>query len=116
VAGHVKAGRLKVFGVTTGKRAAGLPDVPTLAEAADIPGYDIGAWIGYAAPPGTPLEIRNRLAAEVAKAMQAPDLRERYLALGMEPASNTPEQMAGFMKEEQGRYGSIIRNANIKVE
>jgi tripartite-type tricarboxylate transporter receptor subunit TctC len=116
VGGHVKSGRLKAFGVTTARRSAGLPDVPTLAEAADIPGYDIGAWIGYAAPPGTPLEIRNRLAAEVAKAMQAPDLRERYLALGMEPASNTPEQMAGFMREEQARYGTIIRNANIKVE
>ncbi len=116
VGGHVKAGRLKALGVTTGKTSAGLPGVPTLAEAADVPGYDIGAWIGYAAPPGTPPEIRNRLAAEVAKAMQAPDLRERYLALGMEPAANTPEQMGAFMRDEQGRYGTIIRNANIKIE
>ena len=116
VGGHVKAGRLKALGVTTGKPSAGLPGVPTLAEAADVPGYDIGAWIGYAAPPGTPLEIRNRLAAEVAKAMQAPDLRERYLALGMEPAANTPEQMGAFMRDEQARYGTIIRNANIKIE
>lgn len=116
VAGHVKAGRLKILGVTTGKRSAGLPDVPTLAEAAEVPGYDIGAWIGYAAPPGTPLEIRSRLAAEIAKAMQAPDLRDRYLALGMEPASNTPAEMDTFLRNEQARYGTIIRNANIKVE
>jgi tripartite-type tricarboxylate transporter receptor subunit TctC len=116
VAGHVKAGRLKILGVTTGKRSAGLPDVPTLAEAAEVPGYDIGAWIGYAAPPGTPLEIRSRLAAEIAKAMQAPDLRERYLALGMEPASNAPAEMDRFLRNEQARYGTIIRNANIKVE
>jgi tripartite-type tricarboxylate transporter receptor subunit TctC len=116
LAGHIKAGRLKVLGVTSGTRTAGLPDVPTLAEAADIPGYDIGAWIGYAAPPGTPLEIRNRLAAEIQKAMQAPDLKQRYLALGMDPAAMMPEQMASFMRSEQERYGSIIRNANIKVE
>jgi tripartite-type tricarboxylate transporter receptor subunit TctC len=116
LAGHIKAGRLKVLGVTSGTRTAGLPDVPTLAEAADIPGYDIGAWIGYAAPPGTPLEIRNRLAAEIQKAMQAPDLKQRYLALGMDPAAIMPEQMASFMRSEQERYGTIIRNANIKVE
>jgi tripartite-type tricarboxylate transporter receptor subunit TctC len=116
LAGHIKAGRLKVLGVTSGKRTAALPDVPTLAEAANIPGYDIGAWIGYAAPPGTPKEVTARLSAEIAKAMQAPDLKERYLSLGMDPASNTPEEMASFLRNEQARYGSIIKNANIKVE
>jgi tripartite-type tricarboxylate transporter receptor subunit TctC len=114
--GHIKAGRLKVLGVTSGKRTAGLPEVPTLAEAANIPGYDIGAWIGYAAPPGTPREVTAKLAGEIAKAMQAPDLKERYVALGMDPAANTPDEMAAFMKSEQARYGSIIKNANIKVE
>jgi len=116
LAGHIKAGRLKPLGVTSGKRTAALPDVPTLAEAANIPGYDIGAWIGYAAPPGTPNEVTAKLSAEIAKAMQAPDLKERYLSLGMDPASNTPEEMAGFLRNEQARYGSIIKNANIKIE
>jgi tripartite-type tricarboxylate transporter receptor subunit TctC len=114
--GHIKAGRLKALGVTSGKRTAGLPDVPTLAEAADIPGYDIGAWIGYAAPPGTPREILTRLSSEIGKAMQAPDLKERYLALGMDPASMAPDEMGAFLRKEQARYGSIIKNANIKVE
>ncbi|HWI97923.1 MAG TPA: tripartite tricarboxylate transporter substrate binding protein [Burkholderiales bacterium] len=116
LAGHIKAGRLKALGVTSGKRTAALPDVPTLAEAANIPGYDIGAWIGYAAPPGTPKEVTAKLSAEIAKAMQAPDLKERYLSLGMDPASNTPDEMASFLRSEQARYGSIIKNANIKVE
>ena len=116
LAGHIKAGRLKVLGVTSSKRTTALPDTPPLAEAANLPGYDIGAWIGYAAPPGTPREITTRLAAEIAKAVQAPDLKERYLTLGMEPAANTPDEMASFLKNEQSRYGSIIRNANIKVE
>ena len=116
LSGHIKAGRLKALGVTSGKRTAALPDVPTLAEAADIPGYDIGAWIGYAAPPGTPREITMKLAAEVQKAVQAADLKDRYLALGMDPASNTPDEMAAFLRSEQARYGAIIKNANIKVE
>ena len=116
LSGHIKAGRLKALGVTTARRAAALPDVPPLAEAASIPGYDIGAWIGYAAPAGTPHDVTAKLAAEIKKAMQAPDLREKYVILGMDTASNTPDEMAAFLKREQERYGSIIRNANIKIE
>jgi len=116
LAGHIKAGRLKVLGVTSGKRAAALPDVPTLAEAANIPGYDIGAWIGYAAPAGTPKEVTAKLSAEIAKVMQAPDLKERYLSLGMDTAFSTPDEMASFLRNEQARYGAIIKNANIKLE
>ena len=116
VVGHVKAGRLRVYGVSTARRSSALPDAPPLAEAAGIPGYDVAAWIGYAAPAGTPPEIRARLAAEIQKAMQSPDLKERYLALGLEPAANTPDELGQYMKREQERYGSIIKGANIKVE
>ena len=116
VVGHVKSGRLRAYGVTTARRSSALPEAPPLAEAAGIPGYDAAAWIGYAAPAGTPREILVRLAAEIQKAMQAPDLKERYVALGLEPAANTPDELAAYMRKEQERYGSIIRNANIKVE
>jgi tripartite-type tricarboxylate transporter receptor subunit TctC len=116
VGGHVKAGRLKVYGVTTARRSAAMPDVPPLAEAADIPGYDAAAWIGYAAPAGTPREILARLAAEIQKAVQAPDLKERYLTLGMDAVSNTPDEMMAMMRREQDRYAQIIKNANIKIE
>lgn len=116
VAGHVKSGRLKTFGVTTARRSAALPDVPTLAEAANLPGYDVAAWIGYAAPAGTPPEILQRLAVEIQKATQAADLKERYISLGMDTASNTPADMAAHMRREQDRYAQIIKNAGIKVE
>jgi tripartite-type tricarboxylate transporter receptor subunit TctC len=116
VVGHVKSGRLRVYGVTTARRSSALPDAPTLAEAADLPGFDAAAWIGYTAPAGTPREILARLSAEVAKAMQAADLKERYLALGLEPASNTPDEFAALLRREQERYASIIKGANIKVE
>lgn len=113
---HVKSGRLKVYGVTTAKRSSSMPDVPPLAEVAGVPGYDAAAWIGYAAPAGTPREIVSRLSAEIQKAMQSADLRERYITLGMDPAANTPEEMAALMRRENDRYATIIRNANIKIE
>jgi tripartite-type tricarboxylate transporter receptor subunit TctC len=116
VVNHVKAGRLKTFGVSFARRAAAMPDAPSLAEAANLPAYDLGAWIGYSAPAGTPREILTRLSAEIGKAMHASDLKERYLALGLEPASNTPDEMAAFLRREQERYGAVIRNANIKLE
>jgi len=113
---HVKSGRLKTFGVSTARRTGALPDVPSLAEAADLPGYDVAAWIGYAAPAGTPRDILARISTDIRKALQSAELKERYVSLGLEPASSTPEEMAAFMRREQERYGSIIRSANIKLE
>ena len=114
--GHVRSGRLKMLGTSFARRTAATPDVPTLAEAADLPGYDIGAWIGYTAPPGTPREILARLSAEIRKAMQAADLKDRYLTLGLDPVSSTPEEMAAFMQSQRERYDSVIKGANIKIE
>ena len=116
VVGHYKSGRLKVYGVTTAKRTASMPDVPTLAEAADLPGMDAAAWIGYSAPAGTPREILARLSAEIQKAMQAPDMRERYIALGLDQASSTPDELAAYLRSEQARYAAIIKNAGIKIQ
>jgi tripartite-type tricarboxylate transporter receptor subunit TctC len=116
VVGHVRAGRLKTFGVSFARRAAAMPDVPPLAEAADLPGFDIGAWIGYSAPAGTPREMLMKISTEIQKAMQAPDLKERYLALGLDTASSTPDETAQFLRNEQARYGSIIKSQNIKID
>ncbi|MFL6574719.1 MAG: tripartite tricarboxylate transporter substrate-binding protein, partial [Burkholderiales bacterium] len=79
-------------------------------------GYDIGAWIGYAAAPGTPREVVARLSAEVQKAIQASDVRERFTTLGLEPRATSPEEMGVFLRSEQARYADIIKGANIKVE
>ena len=115
-AAHIKAGRLKTYGVSTAKRAAALPDVPSLAESAGLRDYDAAAWIGYAAPAGTPRDILARLAGEIRKALQDPELKERMVNVGLEPVATSPDEMAAFLKREQERYGSIIRNANIKIE
>jgi tripartite-type tricarboxylate transporter receptor subunit TctC len=68
------------------------------------------------APPGTPREVRTRLAAEIHKALAADDLKERYLSLGMDVAFNSPDEMAVFLRNEQDRYAKIARDANIKIE
>jgi tripartite-type tricarboxylate transporter receptor subunit TctC len=116
VAPHLKSGRLKTFGVSTAKRAAALPDVPTLAEAAGLPDYDIGAWIGYAVPAGVPRDIVVRLSGEMQKALAQPDLKEKLLNAGLDPVDVPLDQLPAFMRREQERYAAIIKGANIKVE
>ena len=114
--GHIKSGRLKTFGVSTARRTAAMPDVPPLAETAGLPGYDAAAWIGYAAPGGTPREIVARLSSEIQKALQSEELKERMANVGLDAVSSTPDDMAAFMRREQERYGAIIKSANIKLE
>jgi tripartite-type tricarboxylate transporter receptor subunit TctC len=116
VVGPIKSGRLKALATSGARRSAALPDVPTVAESADMPDFSMAAWIGYLMPAGTAPEVLAKLSAEVQKAMQAPDLRERYLALGMDPVSNTPEELGALMARERERYAAIIKRANIKLE
>jgi tripartite-type tricarboxylate transporter receptor subunit TctC len=113
---HIKSGRLKTYGVSTAKRTAALPDVPPLAESAGVTGYDAAAWIGYAAPAGTPRDIRAKLAAEIRKALDSAELKERMLNIGLDAVSTTPDEMAAFMRREEKRYGEIIKAANIRIE
>jgi tripartite-type tricarboxylate transporter receptor subunit TctC len=114
-AGHIKSGRLKTYGVSTARRTAALPDVAPLAETTGLP-YDAAAWIGYAAPAGTPREALARLSSEIQKALQTEELKRRMANIGLDAVASTPEEMAAFMRREQDRYGEIIRAANIKIE
>ena len=113
---HIKSGRLKTFGVSTARRTAALPDVAPLAETAGLPAYDAAAWIGYAAPAGTPREVTTRLSSEMQKALQSEELKGRMVNIGLDAVSSTPEEMALFMRREQERYGDIIKSANIRIE
>jgi len=113
--GHVRSGRLKALGVSTLKPAAAMPDVPTLAQAAGLPDYDAAAWIGYAAPAGTPREVIERLSAEIQKAVHG-ELHEKLVNAGLDPADLPLGGLGAFMKREQERYAAVIKTANIKVE
>jgi len=114
VAGLVKADKLRAIAVTSAKRAEAMPEVPTIAET--LPGYEMFGWIGLMAPAGTPGAITERLSAETRKIMQDPEIRKRFLAAGMEPAGNTPAEFSEFLKKQNERYGSIVKQANVKLD
>ncbi|MSP96136.1 MAG: tripartite tricarboxylate transporter substrate binding protein [Betaproteobacteria bacterium] len=116
VVGHVRSGRLKALGLTTKQLTAALPEVPSLSTAADLPDYDIGGWIGVAAPRGTPSQIASRVSQEIQRIVQLPDIKERFLAFGQNATATTPEDMTAFLRGQQERFGAIVREANIKLE
>jgi len=108
----VRGGRLRALAVTSEKRAAVLPDVPTLAEAG-VQGYEMKSWHGIAAPAGTPSPIVQRLNAEMHKAVTG-ELRPRFSELGLEVAGGTPEAFAAFIREEIERYARLVKAAGLQ--
>jgi tripartite-type tricarboxylate transporter receptor subunit TctC len=112
---HIRSGRLKAFGVSTARRTGAMPELPPLAEVG-LPGYDAAAWIGYAAPAGTPREALARLSGEMQKLLATDEIKARLVSLGLDAVSSTPAEMAAFLRREQERYGSLIKSQNIKVE
>jgi tripartite-type tricarboxylate transporter receptor subunit TctC len=114
VTGQVKAGTLRALAVTSPKRAPGLPDVPTLAEAG-IKGSDVETWFGLTAPAATPREIVQRLNAEVRKALAAPDLQQRFAELSLSVTPSSPEELDALIKSEAVRWGEVIRRAGIRA-
>jgi tripartite-type tricarboxylate transporter receptor subunit TctC len=91
-----------------------MPDVPSIAET--LPGYEMFGWIGFMAPAGTPSEITDRISAETRKIMQDPEIRKRFLGAGLEPAENTPAEFAEFLRKQNDRYGSIVKQAKVKLD
>ena len=110
---HVTAGRLRALGVTGPRRIPLAPDIPTVAEAG-VPGYEITAWGGYIGPAGMPGPIVARLNAELNKVIASPMIRERWLALGIEPVGGTPARFAEHVKKETSKWTDVIKRAGIK--
>jgi tripartite-type tricarboxylate transporter receptor subunit TctC len=112
---QVKANKVRALAVTTTKRAATAPDVPTMAEAG-LPGYETSTWGGVLAPAGTPKAVIDKLNAGINKALAAPDVRERLQTAGIEPAGGTPAQFAGFIQTEMVKWAKVAKNAGIQPE
>ena len=115
IGSQIKAGKVKPLAVTAQKRAAMLPDVPTMAEAG-LPGFVITSWFGLLAPAGTPAPVIARLNAETVKALSREDVKEKLGAQGLEVASSTPEQFGEHIKSEIARFTKIARSAGIHAE
>jgi tripartite-type tricarboxylate transporter receptor subunit TctC len=110
-----KGGRIRILGVTSAKRLAAFPDVPTFAESG-VPGMVFEHWWGIMAPAGVAKPIVDKLHSHVAKAVATPDVRERFAALAVEPRTNTPEQFRALLESDLKRWAKVVRDAGIKSE
>jgi len=112
---QIKAGKVRALAVSAKKRAVALPEVPTLDEAG-LPGYEVVSWFGVMAPAGTPAAIVNAMNGHVAKAVAQPDLREKYVGMGSEPTSNTPQEFHALIRDSVAKFQAIAKSAGIKPE
>lgn len=112
---HLKAGTLRPLAVTTPKRSAALPEVPTVAESG-YPGFAISTWYGVWAPAGTPAAVVQRVSREIAAIVRLPEVRQQFAGLGAEPVGNTPEEFAAFTKAELAKWAGIVKRAGAKVD
>jgi tripartite-type tricarboxylate transporter receptor subunit TctC len=113
---HIKAGRLRAYGVSTIKPSAIAPGIEPLATTANLPGFDAAAWIGVMVPSGTPRPIIDRLSAAVAEAMKAPDTGEKLAASGLELDYRRPAEFARYLTVQRDRFAEIIKKNNIRIE
>ncbi|MBU3623110.1 tripartite tricarboxylate transporter substrate binding protein [Polynucleobacter sp. AP-Latsch-80-C2] len=112
---QVKAGNLRALGVTTAKRSAAAPNVPTIAEGG-LPGYDMATWYGLVAPANLPPNIRTRLNKELQVILADPKFKDKLIAQGADPMPGTPEQFAQFIKSEIEKWRKLIAQSNITVD
>lgn len=112
---YVKTARLRALAVTTAKRIAPLPNLPTVAEAG-IPGYEISEWLGLLAPAGTRKDIVTRLHAEVVKILSLPAVAEDLSSRGFEPVGSTPEAFAAFIRDDLAKWANVVKQANIRLD
>jgi tripartite-type tricarboxylate transporter receptor subunit TctC len=111
---HAKAGRLRLLGIASLKRADSLPEVPTIAEAG-VPGFEVLSWYGLLAPAGTPAEIITRLNQDVTRGLNEADSVERIRAIGAEPMKSTPAEFGAFLRKEIAKWAGVIRTANVRA-
>ena len=112
---QVKAGKLRALAVTTAERSKLAPDLPTMAEAG-VPGFDISTWFGLFAPAGTPADVIAKWNGDVVRILESPDVRERLLAQGAEPAPDSAADFGRFVASELAKYARIVKASGAKVD
>jgi tripartite-type tricarboxylate transporter receptor subunit TctC len=112
---QVKGGKLKAIAVTGAKRSSVLPELPTVAESG-VPGFEVVAWNGLMAPANTPKDVIAKLSQELKRELDSPEMKERLIAQGFEPAWSTPEQFSTLIKHEIERWSKVVKVSGAKVE
>ena len=112
---HIETNKLRVLAVTTEKRSGLAPDLPTVAEMG-YPGFDTFIWIGYFAPAGTSRVIIDRLAADIGRVLQMPEIRKRFGEQGMESGASTPDELAAFLRKDWELWDKLIKEQGIKLD
>ena len=112
---HVRSGRLRALAIASATRSPAAPEVPTVEEAG-VPGYYYTAWVGYLAAAGTPRDIVGRLNADIIKAINALEVRDKLAAVGFETQTGTPEEFAQLIARERVRMAKLVRDAGIKAD
>jgi tripartite-type tricarboxylate transporter receptor subunit TctC len=110
----IQTNKLRALGVTSAKRTALAPELPTIAES--LPGFEVIGWYGLLAPTGTPADVVARLNAAVIAALKNPELRERFVALGADPLGTTPQVFAQFIRAELSKWGKAVKDSGARVE
>jgi tripartite-type tricarboxylate transporter receptor subunit TctC len=113
---QIKAGKLKALAVTSAERSAAVPELPTIAEAGPVKGFEASSWFGLLAPAGTPADIVNRLQQETAKALGAPALKERLLSQGAIPSGMSPADFTKLIAAETKKWAEVVKASGAKVD
>ncbi|HNJ83155.1 MAG TPA: tripartite tricarboxylate transporter substrate binding protein [Piscinibacter sp.] len=113
---HIKAGKIKALAVTSAERSAALPELPTVAEAGPLKGFEASSWFGLLAPAGTPAEVVNRLQQETAKALATPALKERLQAQGAVPSGMSPADFTKFIAAETKKWAAVVKASGATVD
>jgi tripartite-type tricarboxylate transporter receptor subunit TctC len=109
-----REGKLRALAITSIKRSALAPDLPTMAESG-FPGFEAVPWFGLVAPAGTPKDVLEKLHAETVKTLAMPEVRKKFDELGLEPVGNTPAEFAAIIKKETPEWAKVIKDAGIKL-
>lgn len=112
---QIKGGKVRALAITTAKRSALAPELPTVAESG-FPGFEVVGWFGWLAPAKTPPEIVTRLYKEISRILGEPATRERLQALGADAVGNTPQAFTAFIKSEHAKWAAVIKQAKIQAE
>lgn len=113
---HARSGKLRGIAITGAKRSTIAPEYPTIQEELGLKGYEVVTWFGILTTAGTPNEIVNRLNKEIVQSLSVPTVKESIAKLGMEIVGNTPEQYAAFLKEENVKWGNMVKRLNLKAQ